>query len=121
MFSLLLLGGLLQLITPSFAGSIASAQTCTSFKLQNADNAVVTGTSFYNAGQNVTIFNQFDGVSTTDLPAFCRVELVITTNSTANSSAKTEVWLPQPWNGRLLTVGNGGFGGAGKWICAFDK
>ena len=114
MYSLLLLGGLLQLVIPSFAGNATSAQTCTSFQLNNVDNAVVTGTSFYEAGENVTIVNKYDGVSTSDLPAFCRVELVITTNSTANSSAKTEVWLPQPWNGRLLTVGNGGFAGAGK-------
>ena len=53
-------------------------------------------------------------VITDILPAFCRVELKITTNATANSTATAEVWLPEEWNNRFLAVGNGGFSGGGK-------
>lgn len=45
------------------------------------------------------------------LPPFCRVELTIA--PTPDSDIKTEVWLPlQRWNGKFLTVGNGGWGGS---------
>ncbi|TFY64892.1 hypothetical protein EVJ58_g2321 [Rhodofomes roseus] len=50
-------------------------------------------------------------IDTTELPGFCRIELTITTNSTANSTCNTEVWLPSTWNGRFLALGNGGFAG----------
>lgn len=47
----------------------------------------------------------------TDLPQACRVALKIDT--TANSTARFEVWMPlqDAWNGRLLVVGNGGWAG----------
>ena len=45
------------------------------------------------------------------LPEFCRVELTISPSS--DSDIKTEVWLPtQGWNGKFLTVGNGGWAGS---------
>ena len=116
----LLLGGLSQLVISSLAGDVTPAQTCASFELSGVDNAVVTGRTFYNTGANVTIANTYDAVSTTDLPAFCRIQLVVTTNSTANSSAQAEVWLPQQWNDRLLMVGNGGFGGGGQYDSLFN-
>lgn len=45
------------------------------------------------------------------VPQACRVGLTIQTS--ANSSAQAEVWLPptSEWNERLLTVGNSGFAG----------
>lgn len=39
----------------------------------------------------------------------CRVGLNISTS--ARSSIRVEVWLPQNWSGRFLSVGNGGLGG----------
>ena len=45
-----------------------------------------------------------------NLPAFCRVYANITTS--ASSASLFEVWLPlNTWNGRYLTVGNGGAAG----------
>jgi hypothetical protein len=45
------------------------------------------------------------------LPAFCRVAGVI--RPTSDSYIRFEVWLPASgWNGRLLSVGNGGFAGS---------
>lgn len=49
-------------------------------------------------------------VSTKDLPAFCRVAATLT--PTADSQIRIEVWLPtDSWNGKLLALGNGGWGG----------
>ena len=45
------------------------------------------------------------------LPAFCRVGATLT--PTADSDIRAEIWLPQSgWNGKLLAVGSGGWGGA---------
>jgi feruloyl esterase len=45
------------------------------------------------------------------LPAFCRVQLSAAPSS--DSDIRIEVWLPATgWNGRLQSVGNGGFGGS---------
>jgi feruloyl esterase len=47
----------------------------------------------------------------TDLPAFCRVQLILTPS--ADSDIRAEVWLPLTgWNGKFQQVGNGGWGGS---------
>jgi feruloyl esterase len=46
-----------------------------------------------------------------DLPAFCRVAATLTPSS--DSDIRIEVWLPiATWNGKLETIGNGGWSGA---------
>jgi len=46
-----------------------------------------------------------------NLPAFCRVAATLTPSS--DSEIKVEVWLPvSGWNGKLQSVGNGGWAGA---------
>ena len=45
------------------------------------------------------------------VPTFCRVAGVI--RSTSDSYIRFEVWLPiDGWNGKFLSVGNGGFAGS---------
>ncbi len=45
------------------------------------------------------------------MAAFCRVTATVA--PTADSEIKIEIWMPaEGWNGRLMTVGNGGFLGA---------
>lgn len=78
-------------------------------------NAVVTNAIFHEANTTVQITNLFSSINVDDLPAFCQVQVLITTNATAKSTAHTEVWLPisEDWNGRYVAFGNGGFGGGG--------
>lgn len=46
-----------------------------------------------------------------ELPAHCRVELVLT--PTTDSNINVELWLPTAdWNGKFLAVGNGGWAGS---------
>ncbi|CAL1716111.1 unnamed protein product [Somion occarium] len=104
---------LIALLLFSFSQSATSSPTrCGSFALRgSAVNAIVTNTTFYRANDTVAITNPFSSIDVNNLPAFCRVELSITTNTTANSTAHADVWLPESWNGRFLGFGNGGFGG----------
>ena len=89
---------------------------CSSFSSFNSSvDAVVNNTQYFDAGDLVLLVNPFAGIFTTDLPAFCRVVLTVTTNVTAGSTAQTEVWLPDNWNGRFLGLGNGGVAGGGNW------
>lgn len=93
-----------------------SEAACRQFSPSNIQDVALTAATYFPANARVDITNVFSSINTTDLPAFCRVELKITTNATAGSFAITEVWLPDAWNGRTLTVGNGGLGGGGTIV-----
>ncbi len=54
-------------------------------------------------------FTPEGGNAVAALPAFCRVRLVL--RPSADSEIRSEVWLPEAWNGRLQMVGNGGWAG----------
>jgi len=84
---------------------------CSTFNVQSLPEVALSATTYYPSNATVNITNLFETIYVDNLPGFCRVELVITTNSTANSSCNTEVWLPDDWNGRYLAFGNGGFAG----------
>ena len=95
----------------------ASQSLCSRFTLRHPTvDVVVANTTFFKANDTVAITNPFSSIDVSNLPAFCRVVLAITTNATAHSTAHAEIWLPEPqaWNGRFLGFGNGGFGGGGN-------
>ena len=102
-------------LSASATGGKGSAAQCNDFEL-HLPNVLLNGTTHFSANATVSLSTFQSSIFATDLPAFCRLQLVITTNATAGSSAKAEVWLPDAWNGRALTVGNGGFAGGGKHI-----
>ncbi|OCH94812.1 feruloyl esterase-like protein [Obba rivulosa] len=104
---LLLLVTILACTTPV----IGSSAQCTSFTIPHLEGAALLGTTYFKVNERVNISNLYSAIDTDTLPAFCRVELVITTNATANSSALTELWLPDDWNGRFLAAGQGGLAG----------
>ena len=94
--------------------SASSKSKCSSFTLSGVDDATVTKKTYYPKGTRVNLSTSMSSLDTDDLQSFCRIELTITTNATASSSAHTEVWLPNAWNNRFLTFGNGGFSGGGE-------
>lgn len=105
--------GLLGLVLAVTAAS--DPQTaCENFTL-SIPNVQLSRTTHYSLDSLVNVSNAYSSIVASNLPPFCRVELVITTNPAANTSALTEVWLPDDWNGRVLTVGNGGISGGGMW------
>ena len=44
-----------------------------------------------------------------ELPTFCRA--VVSLHPSSDSQIGAEIWLPEHWNGKLLIVGSGGWGG----------
>ena len=93
--------------------SIASQTDCESFTPEDVPDVALLGATYYPANATVDLATNQSTIDVDNLPAFCRLQLQITTNATANSTCYTEVWLPDEWNGRFLTVGNGGLAGGG--------
>ncbi|KAI0631068.1 feruloyl esterase-like protein [Trametes polyzona] len=84
---------------------------CLQYSPADLPGVIVSARTYYPANTTVVIFNDYIGMGSSSLPAFCRLQLLITTNETADSVANAELWLPDEWNGRMLTVGGGGLSG----------
>jgi feruloyl esterase len=68
------------------------------------DGATISGATSVTEPISISFFGFHP--STVTLPAFCRIKGV------AVKTIDFEVWLPEMrWNGQLLSLGNGGFGG----------
>lgn len=84
--------------------AVAWQQQCESF--QNVgDGTKLVAATYYNAGDLVNVTSLANSVTNSSLPAFCRLELRITTNEDSGSYAVTEVWLPDAWNERMVGMG----------------
>ncbi|KAH9917041.1 feruloyl esterase-like protein [Fomitopsis serialis] len=94
-----------------FPVAFAWETSCESFALQDILGVNLINARYYEANSTVNITTNMSSIDAANLPAFCRVQLLVTTNATANSTCYTEVWLPDEWTGRYLTVGDGGFAG----------
>lgn len=95
--------------------SSSPSADCLGFSPKASPGVVVAEWTYYPANTTVVISNDYLGFGSASLPAFCRIQLLITTNATAGSFAHTEVWLPDAtaWNQRMLTIGGGGISGGG--------
>jgi feruloyl esterase len=51
----------------------------------------------------------FNASTYTGLSSLCAVSINVT--SSANTSFNLGLFMPDAWNGRIITTGNGGFGG----------
>jgi hypothetical protein len=105
----------MRYLTSSF---LATSSIASALSLGRRDDACASLTSAY--GANYTIVNatlvqagglEIDGLDSTNNLTFCRVFSKMPYGS--NSTLNFEVWLPESssYNGRYLSVGNGGFAG----------
>ena len=56
----------------------------------------------------------FNPSNYTGLPSLCAVSVNVP--SSATTSFNFGVFMPDTWNGRIITTGNGGFGGGINWV-----
>lgn len=100
-----------RVVVPRQVGSFEDQ--CASFAPADAGlaNATVTNHEFVAAGTNLTLTgNELCDLATQAVPVdLCRVSLQISTSN--RSGVVAEIWMPQEWNGRLVTTGNGGLAG----------
>ncbi len=91
-----------------FAPVALAAQSCGKLLQLSSPTASITLAQIVDAGD-------FTPAGSTrvlaSLPAFCRV--AVTLRPTPDSDIHAEIWLPiSAWNGKLLAVGSGGWGGS---------
>src|SRR5262245_54844176 len=87
------------------------AATCDSLTELGLANAKITRAEDVPAGKLAIAGSGTARAQSFDVPAFCRVYATLTPSS--DSDIKVEVWLPGAnWNGKLMSVGNGGWSGA---------
>jgi feruloyl esterase len=96
------------LVAVGLAPAVLHAATCDSLTGLSIPKVAVTVAQSQAAGS----FELPGGArAQPGLPAFCRV--AITLRPTSDSDIRAEIWLPTSgWNGKLLAVGSGGWGGA---------
>jgi feruloyl esterase len=87
-----------------------AAATCESLSSAKLPNVTITAAQSVAAGAfSAPGRGGRGGAPMADLPAFCRVAATLA--PTSESDIKMELWLPANWNGKFLTVGNGGWNG----------
>ncbi|KAJ9121063.1 hypothetical protein QFC24_005044 [Naganishia onofrii] len=97
------------------SGALTSAMAwrdqCAGFKADSVDNIRNVTTLYYTAGSLVNLTSLYTPLSTSNLPAFCRVQFTVVTNPSTGKTAQAELWLPDGWNKRVIGYGNGGWSG----------
>ncbi|KAJ9111015.1 hypothetical protein QFC22_006611 [Naganishia vaughanmartiniae] len=101
---------LLPVLLLSVPGALAWKDQCTSFAPVIA-NVHLLNATYYEANAFVNLSSPLQTITTSSLPAFCRLQLNVTTNPATGKTAYSEVWLPDRWNSRTLGFGNGGWSG----------
>jgi feruloyl esterase len=109
---------LLPVLLLSVSGALAWKDQCTTFAPVIA-NVHLLNATYYEANAFVNLSSPLQTITTSSLPAFCRLQLNITTNPATGKAAYSEVWLPDGWNSRTLGFGNGGWSGGGESSLTF--
>jgi len=104
-------------VTLTFSASAATAMSCESLANLSPPGTKITSAKSVAAGAfappapgGADTGGQPSAAQFSRLPAFCRVTATLTPST--DSDIKIEVWLPASgWNGKLQSVGNGGWAG----------
>ncbi|KAJ9103813.1 hypothetical protein QFC21_002275 [Naganishia friedmannii] len=103
--------GSLLLSTSAISSALAWKDQCVGFKAHSVDNIRNITSLYYAAGSLVNLTSLYTPLSTSSLPAFCRVQFTVVTNPATDKTAQAELWLPDGWNKRVIGYGNGGWSG----------
>ncbi|GHJ83854.1 hypothetical protein NliqN6_0256 [Naganishia liquefaciens] len=99
------------LVATSLTRASAWEQQCRSFRADSVAIIKNLEITYYRAGSFVNVTSPWSTLTTSDLPAFCRLKFDILTNPETGKTAGTELWLPDGWNTRILGFGGGGWSG----------
>lgn len=103
----------LPFLLAAIAGAAAWKDECEQFTVKSLDGVQLVKAVYYDAGALVNLTTPLQSITTSQLPAFCRLQLNLTTNPATGKAAYSELWLPDGWNSRTLGFGNGGWSGGG--------
>jgi feruloyl esterase len=92
----------------AFPAQAQSSTSCEQLAKHSLKGASITLAQMIGAGELKDA--SIPGTLAAQLPAFCRVAATLKPSN--DSDIKVEVWLPNNWNGRLQSVGNGGLAGS---------
>lgn len=106
----------LPLLLLAATGATAWKGQCNNFVPQSVDGVQLVKATYYEANAFVNVSSLLQTITTSKLPAFCRLQLNVTTNPATGKAAYSELWLPDDWNSRTLGFGNGGWAGGGKTL-----
>jgi hypothetical protein len=112
MFSLLLLivfGG-------AAMPSLAWQQQCQELTADLTTSVRDVSTHYYPVRSFINVTSPWSTLTTTNLPAFCRLIFNVLTNPVTGKTAGAELWLPDDWNTRMLAFEGGGWSGGGLCI-----
>lgn len=111
------IGWAIALLGPTWGVHVALAAhsesaACAELKDLSLAHARVVSARFDGGGTAFAYKSEWLGDFSFDLPASCRVDLIL--SPTADSRIETEIWLPAKsvWNRKLWSNGNGGLGGS---------
>lgn len=90
-------------------------EQCQGFKADSIANVKDLTTVYHPAGSFVNVTSPWSTLTTTELPAFCRLKFNVLTNPETGKTAGSELWLRDDWNTRMLAFGGGGWSGGGEW------
>lgn len=103
----------LPFLLGALAGAAAWKDHCEQFTVKSLDGIQLVKAVYYDAGAFVNVTTPQQSIATSQLPAFCRLQLNLTTNAATGKAAYSELWLPDGWNSGTLGFGNGGWSGGG--------
>ncbi|GHJ89108.1 hypothetical protein NliqN6_5510 [Naganishia liquefaciens] len=101
----------LPFLLAALTGAAAWKDQCEQFTVKSLEGVQLVKAVYYDAGALVNLTTPLQSITTSQLPAFCRLQLNLTTNAVTGKAAYSELWLPDGWNSRTLGFGNGGWSG----------
>lgn len=92
---------------------LISARDCSKSTFQHVIPSNSTVTYITKVATNGTFTDAYANANATGLPEGCAVSIQVPTS--ANSSYHVAIYLPDQWNHRIMTTGNGGYAGFTNW------
>jgi feruloyl esterase len=92
------------LLATSLSKASAWEEQCRTFKADSVASVKNLEPTYYPAGSFVNVTSPWSTLTTSNLPAFCRLKFDVLTNPETGKTTGAELWLPDGWNTRMLAL-----------------